>query len=127
MVRDAEVDRGWIRQESDGSVVLSLRVVPGARREEFSPDSESPRLKIKEKAVEGAANRGVIRFFSERLGIPRSQVTIVSGERSRKKVLRFRGIFLQQVMNALIPEEIGESDYRPAGGRGDRIGPIGSQ
>ena len=42
--------------------------------------------------VEGAANRALIVFMAKALDVPRSSVTLQSGETSRHKVLRVEGI-----------------------------------
>lgn len=42
--------------------------------------------------VDGAANDALIAFLSAALAVPRRQITIVSGERSRDKRVRIAGI-----------------------------------
>ena len=42
--------------------------------------------------VEGAANKACVEFLAERLGVKRHQVTLVSGEKSRDKVLAIEGM-----------------------------------
>lgn len=42
--------------------------------------------------VDGAANDALIAFLSAALDVPRRQITIVSGERSRDKRVRIAGI-----------------------------------
>lgn len=41
--------------------------------------------------VDGAANDELIRFLVDQTGVPKSRVTLVRGERSRTKVVRFHG------------------------------------
>jgi uncharacterized protein (TIGR00251 family) len=55
------------------------------------------KVKIHTPPVEGAANRELIRLFSETLGIPRSQIQIQSGARSRTKILEIVGLSLDNV------------------------------
>jgi hypothetical protein len=43
-------------------------------------------------ALEGRANRAVCRLLAKRLGVARSKVTIVQGERSRDKLIQVEGI-----------------------------------
>jgi len=42
--------------------------------------------------VEGAANAELVEVLAEALGVPRRQVAIVGGERSRQKSVRVSGI-----------------------------------
>ena len=42
--------------------------------------------------VEGAANKAVVEFLAERLGLKRHQVTLVSGGKGREKVVAVEGL-----------------------------------
>jgi uncharacterized protein (TIGR00251 family) len=44
-------------------------------------------LKVKQPPKQGKANEAVIRLLAEHFGVPRSQVRILSGFRSRNKVI----------------------------------------
>jgi uncharacterized protein (TIGR00251 family) len=72
-----------------GAVVLDLHVQPGAKRTEVA-GLHGDRLKIRLAAppVDGAANDELARFLAEAFGVPRRQVTIVSGHASRIKRVR---------------------------------------
>jgi len=52
--------------------------------------------------VDGAANDALIAFLSAALGIPRRQITIVSGERSRDKRVRIAGIGTEAAISQLL-------------------------
>jgi len=43
---------------------------------------------VRERAVDGKANEGVVRALAEHLGIPRSAVEIVRGHTARRKLVR---------------------------------------
>jgi len=49
-------------------------------------------IRLAAPPVEGAANDALVAFFSDALGVPRRNVTIVSGERSRDKRVRIEGL-----------------------------------
>lgn len=42
--------------------------------------------------VDGAANEELIAFLADQTGLPKSRVTLIRGERSRTKVVRFHGV-----------------------------------
>ena len=73
-------------------VVLDLHVQPGAKRTEVA-GTHGDRVKIRLAAppVDGAANEELVRFLAETFGVPRRQVTIVSGASSRQKRVRVEG------------------------------------
>jgi uncharacterized protein YggU (UPF0235/DUF167 family) len=72
---------------------LTVRVKPGSRKgplvEETTDDpAASVTVFVRERAVDGAANAGVIAALAAHFGIARSNVTIVRGESSRIKRVR---------------------------------------
>jgi uncharacterized protein len=50
------------------------------------------RIRIAAPPVDGEANEELIRFLAKHLSISRDQVEIVSGQRSKNKVVRVNGI-----------------------------------
>ena len=52
--------------------------------------------------VDGAANEELINLIAKTLRIPRRDVTIVSGERSRNKRIRIAGLTQEAVMAKLV-------------------------
>jgi uncharacterized protein len=72
---------------------LTVRVKPGSRKgplvEETTDDpAASVTVYVRERAVGGAANAGVIAALATHFGVPRSRVTILRGESSRIKRVR---------------------------------------
>ena len=49
-------------------------------------------VKVTAPPVEGAANKAVVELLARELGVPRSAVKIVLGERSREKVIEVEGL-----------------------------------
>ena len=81
------------QQHADGSLSFSVKVVPRASRDEIM-GTEGDVLKVRLKAppVEGRANEALIAFLADRLGVGKAQVEILHGSRSRKKLVKVRGI-----------------------------------
>lgn len=50
---------------------------------------------------EGRANRELLEILAEALGIPRSDLTVVAGEKSRDKVIQIEGVSANQVETSL--------------------------
>ena len=70
-------------------VSFSVKVVPGAFKNTFAgTEGEFLKVKLTAPPVDGKANDQLIRYLSEVLSVPRSQVHIQSGLTSRKKVVR---------------------------------------
>lgn len=73
---------------------LEIRLTPHASRDEVIGRMEEDgrfRVKVQSPPVEGAANRNLIRFLSDRLGVSKSKIRIVGGEKSRDKTIEIEG------------------------------------
>jgi uncharacterized protein (TIGR00251 family) len=82
----------WAKVVDDG-VVVSLRVQPGARRSEVvDAGGAQLRVRVAAPAIDGKANAETVRFVAELLGVRRSAVSLLRGERSRDKVLHVAGL-----------------------------------
>jgi uncharacterized protein len=80
-------------RETSGGLLLSVRVIPKAKRSEFAGvRGDALLVRLAAPPVDGAANAALVELLSERFEIPRSRVTIVAGERSREKVVRLDGL-----------------------------------
>ncbi|MBM3473863.1 MAG: YggU family protein [Armatimonadetes bacterium] len=85
------------------AATLKVRVIPRARRNEISGWREGALVvRLTAPPVEGAANKLLLRFVSQQLGVRPTDVTLASGERSREKVLRIETL-TQDDLNALLP------------------------
>jgi uncharacterized protein (TIGR00251 family) len=75
-------------REKDGSIVLELRVSPGAPQSRLV-DIQEGRLRVKIAAPpsDGKANAELITFFAKSLGCAKKEVLIKSGEKSRLKTI----------------------------------------
>lgn len=81
----------WLAPASDGGTRLCIHVQPGAARSELAgTHGDALKIRIAAAAVEGAANAALIEFLAGLLKRPRREVTIVQGERSRRKIIHVR-------------------------------------
>lgn len=82
----------WFRQGADGRITLTLHIQPGAKKSEFAGmHGDALKIRLAAPPVDGKANDALVRFVAERLGLPRSAVTLKSGQTSRHKVLEVVG------------------------------------
>ena len=66
---------------------IQVKVKPNSKTDEVSREGDSFIVKVKEPPKEGKANQAVIKLLAEHFGVPHSQVRILSGFRSRSKVI----------------------------------------
>jgi hypothetical protein len=80
-------------QESAKGISFAVKVHPRARKNAITGTiGDALKLALTAPPVEGRANQAVIEFFADLFAIPRSSVTIASGETSRNKVVRIAGV-----------------------------------
>jgi uncharacterized protein (TIGR00251 family) len=81
----------WARWTAAGWT-LAVHVQPGAKRTEVA-GLHGDRLKIRvaSPALDGRANEALVAFVAERLGVPKSRVTLAQGAQSRAKVVAVAG------------------------------------
>lgn len=73
-------------------VRLKVRAHPGASHTGATWDGAILHVRVTARAVEGAANRALIQAVAHALGVRRSAVSLVAGERSREKLVEVIGL-----------------------------------
>ena len=67
-------------------MILDLHVQPGASRTEFAgKHGERLKVRLQARALEGQANEALIEFLAAHFRVPRRNVRILSGLKSRQK------------------------------------------
>jgi uncharacterized protein len=83
----------WSITETQGGVTFSVRVMPRSSRNQIvGVEGGALKIKLTAPPVEGAANAALIEFMAEWLGVRRSAVSIVSGDKARNKIVRVSGV-----------------------------------
>jgi uncharacterized protein (TIGR00251 family) len=84
------------------SVVVDVKVIPRAGRTSLAGMRDGAVLiRLAAAPVEGAANSELIDFFSTLLDVPKRNITIISGEKSRQKRVRIDGVTAEIVSSLL--------------------------
>jgi len=82
-------------QETSEGMVISVQVSPGASKSRVvGPHGDSLKVAVAAAPEKGKANDELVRFFAKRLGVKKSQVSVVSGETSRFKRVLVCGVVL---------------------------------
>ena len=84
--------------ENPSGVSFSARVHPRAKQNAITGElGDALKVSLTSPPVEGRANDACIEFFAKLLKVPRSSVTIASGQTSRRKVIRVTGLSAEEV------------------------------
>jgi uncharacterized protein (TIGR00251 family) len=90
-------------EKHPAEATLDIRVIPRSPRTSVDGMRGAAILvRLAAPPVDGAANDALIAFLSAALDIPRRQITIVSGERSRDKRVRIAGIGTDAAISQLL-------------------------
>jgi uncharacterized protein (TIGR00251 family) len=88
--------------EKPEGVQISLYVQPGASKSEIvGIHNGMLKIKIKSPPVDGKANEEVIRFLSEILTVPKKNVELIKGDKSREKKVFVHGLKLESAKSLL--------------------------
>lgn len=83
-----------------GKIVVYCQ--PGAKQTQcVGLHDGKPKIQIKAPPVDGAANKALIAFLSERCGVPKSAITIELGASGRTKRVEVAGMDEEQLSRAL--------------------------
>ncbi|OGP68638.1 MAG: YggU family protein [Deltaproteobacteria bacterium RBG_16_44_11] len=80
-------------KESKKGLTFEIQVTPGASRAQIDGFQDGVlKLKVTVPPVEGAANIACIKLLSEALKLRKSQVKILAGSKSRRKIVLVKDV-----------------------------------
>lgn len=88
--------------ERDNGVLFAVYVQPRATRDEIAGiRGGAVKVRLTAPPVEGKANRALVHFLAEVLGVPPRNVTVEAGERGREKRVAVTGLGAAEVRRRL--------------------------
>ncbi|MCX6339315.1 MAG: DUF167 domain-containing protein [Candidatus Aureabacteria bacterium] len=89
-------------REQDGTLRMRVKVQPKASADAIVGEHAGA-LKIRVAAApeDGKANRAAVKFLAGKLGLRRSDITIISGEHSRDKLFAIQGLTKGEILHRL--------------------------
>jgi uncharacterized protein (TIGR00251 family) len=88
--------------ESPAGVSFAVKLHPRAKKNGITGElGDALKLSLTTPPIQGRANDACVEFFANLLKVPRSSVTIASGQSSRNKVIRVAGVNRQYVEERL--------------------------
>ena len=95
------MNQSWINQCDDG-VIITVHAVPRAAKDAIQGlHGDALKIRLHAPPVDGKANEALISFLSEKLNIPKSNITLKSGLNQRRKIVFIAGISAQEVNSRL--------------------------
>ena len=105
MIRDAP--DGVPRRARDGpseakAAIVTVKVIPRAGKTAIAGTRDDTLLvRLAAAPVDGAANTALITLLADIIGVPKRQIAIVSGEKSRTKRVKVMGVTADVVRQRL--------------------------
>jgi uncharacterized protein len=85
-------------QETAAGLTFAIRVQPRAKRNAIIGElGGALKLALTAPPVDGRANDACVKFLAETLDVHRNCITLVSGQSSRNKVVRVKGLSAQEL------------------------------
>ena len=83
---------------------ISLVVYPNAAKNEVAGFAEGVlRVKVSAPPVKGKANKELITFLSQCLGVGKDRLSIIKGHTMRNKVIAVDGLNQEEILKRLLP------------------------
>lgn len=83
---------------------VTVKAVPRAACDQVAGwTGDELKVRVRAPALEGRANEALCEFLAEALGLGRRAVTVVAGEKSRRKVVRIDGMTAEEARRRLGP------------------------
>jgi uncharacterized protein (TIGR00251 family) len=87
---------------TDTKTIIRVRVLPRTSKNQIvGMDGGVFKVKLTAPPVEGKANKALVQFLAKKLGLPKRDIEIVSGEHSREKTIRINGLPVDEVLGIL--------------------------
>lgn len=90
-----------IHETQDG-VTFAVKIHPRAKKNAITGEiGDALKISLTAPPIEGRANEACITFLAEFLNVPRSSITITSGQSSRTKRIRVAGVSAEWIRTRL--------------------------
>ena len=76
-------------KNSQDKIKLQIKVSANSKKNSIEFFDDFIKLKISKPAVDGKANKEIIKYLSEILNLPKNNIQILNGEKSSLKMLLF--------------------------------------
>jgi uncharacterized protein (TIGR00251 family) len=84
--------------ESAGGITFAVKVHPRAKKTALTGEiGDALKLSLTQPPVDDRANQACIEFLAKLLKVPRSSVTIASGQSSPNKIIRVAGTTAEEI------------------------------
>jgi len=89
-------------RDTAGGTVFAVKLHPRAKKNAITGVvGDALKLAVTAPPIDGRANAACVEFFANLFAMPRTSVTIASGQTSRRKIIRVAGLSADEVRRRL--------------------------
>jgi len=93
-------------KDASQKTTIDVKVLPRSSKEKIVGEKDGVyKIKLTAPAIEGKANKALLKLLAKKLGLPKKEIRIISGERSRMKSIRIDRLSLEQVKKFLTTDQ----------------------
>ncbi|MEJ2725511.1 MAG: DUF167 domain-containing protein [Deltaproteobacteria bacterium] len=90
-------------ESQDRETVLQIKLIPKSSKNQIlGKEGPAYRVKVTAPPVEGLANEALIELLAKTLKVPKKDLKILSGQRSRLKLVGVRGLSSDEIAYLLL-------------------------
>ena len=90
-------------KDAPKKTTIDVKVLPRSSKDEIvRQKDEVYKIKLTAPAIEGKGNKALLKLLAKKLGLPKREIRIISGERSRIKSIQINRLTLEQVKKLLL-------------------------
>ncbi|NQS72697.1 MAG: YggU family protein [Desulfobulbaceae bacterium] len=94
----------YLLTQADGSLLLRIHVQPRASQNQVTGlQGDALKIRLSAPPVDGKANKAVLAFLAGLLSLPKSALSLKSGQQSRQKTVLVTGINEASIRSILAP------------------------
>ena len=74
-------------KETNNGLIATIKISPNAKKNEIIKTDTELKIKITAQPIDGKANKALIEFLSKTFKIPKTSISIIKGEKKKKKTI----------------------------------------
>jgi hypothetical protein len=89
-------------EQNDDGVVFHVKVVPGSSKTAIAGTLDGMlKVKVAAPPEKGKANKSLVKFLSDKLGVKKNCISIISGQTNPVKKISITGLSIENIITAL--------------------------
>ena len=90
-------------KDAPKKTTIDVKVLPRSSQNDIVGETDGVyKIKLTAPAIEGQANKALLKLLAKKLSIPKREIIIISGERSRMKSIQVNHLTFERIRKLLL-------------------------